>query len=88
MKFNLLIFLSLIYSLSLFSQEKTVAQIGINSSRWSASLDIVNRYLWRGQSCGGNYLAFQPEIEYQATEKLTFAIWATTNFQNRDYDFR
>ncbi len=85
MKFNLLILLSLICSLSLFSQEKTVAEIGEDSSRWSASLDIVNRYLWRGQAWGGNQVAFQPEIDYQATEKLSFTIWATTNFQNRDY---
>ena len=48
------------------------------------TLDLVNRYIWRGQSWGGNYFVVQPTIEYAPTDKLTFGIWATSNFK-KDY---
>lgn len=47
----------------------------------SIDLDIVSRYLWRGQSWGGNYIAIQPTIEYEVVPNLIVGIWATTNFQ-------
>jgi hypothetical protein len=45
------------------------------------NIDIVSRYIWRGQSWGGNYVAVQPYIEYEVTPKLTIGIWGTTNFK-------
>lgn len=48
------------------------------------NLDLVSRYLWRGQCWGGDYVAVQPTIDYAITEKLTVGTWATTNFK-KDY---
>lgn len=48
------------------------------------NIDFVNRYLWRGQSWGGDYAVIQPTLEYNPTNKLTFGIWATSNFKS-DY---
>ncbi|MES2811605.1 MAG: hypothetical protein V4670_03970 [Bacteroidota bacterium] len=47
-------------------------------------LDLASRYIWRGQSWGGNYVVFQPSVEYKITKKITTGVWATTNFK-RDY---
>jgi len=47
-------------------------------------LDFQSRYLWRGQSWGGNYFVIQPTIEYKATKDMTLGVWGTTNFRN-DY---
>lgn len=55
-----------------------------NEKKLSLSLDIVNRYLWRGQCWGGDYVAVQPTIEYALNSKWTLGFWATTNFKN-DY---
>jgi hypothetical protein len=56
----------------------TVAQE--DEKRLSFNLDIMNRYLWRGQCWGGDYVAVQPTIEYALTPKLSLGFWATTNF--------
>jgi hypothetical protein len=48
------------------------------------TVDLVNRYIWRGQSWGGNYSVIQPTIEYSPSENWTFGIWGTTNFK-KDY---
>ncbi len=48
------------------------------------TVDLVNRYIWRGQSWGGNYAVVQPTIEYSPSEKWTFGAWGTTNFK-KDY---
>ncbi|WP_164974491.1 hypothetical protein [Flavobacterium amnicola] len=47
-------------------------------------LDIQSRYIWRGQSWGGNYFVIQPTVEYKANKKMTLGVWATTNFK-KDY---
>ena len=31
----------------------------------SYSVELFNRYIWRGQSWGGNYAVVQPTIEYE-----------------------
>lgn len=49
-------------------------------------LDVVSRYLWRGQCWGGDYIALQPAIDYNITLKLTLGFWATTNFKD-DYSY-
>lgn len=54
--------------------------------KWDASLDIANRYVWRGQSYGENNIVIQPALNYAINKKLTFGFWATTNFKN-DYYF-
>ncbi len=70
-----------------FSQEKVVVTDSIveeDEKKLYLNLDIVSRYLWRGQCWGGDYVAVQPTIEYAVTPKLTLGFWATTNFK-RDY---
>ncbi len=55
-------------------------------SSFSAQVDILNQYLWRGQSYGGKYVAAQPSLEYAITDNLSIGIWATTNFQKPYYE--
>lgn len=84
MKSKLLFFLFLC-STSIFSQEnETVKDTTKREKKLEFNLDIVSRYIWRGQSWGGDYIAVQPTIEYAVTPKLSLGFWATTNFKN-DY---
>lgn len=83
--FYLFFYLVSIYS---FSQENltqvdSIDQQG-NKKKLSLNLDIVSRYVWRGQCWGGNYVAVQPSVEYAIIPKLTLGFWATTNFKE-DY---
>ena len=87
MKFKLFFFHILVISSSLFAQENQSKSDTLSvdkEKKLSLTVDIVSRYLWRGQSWGGNYVAVQPTIEYAVTPKLTLGFWATTNFKN-DY---
>lgn len=81
-----LLFFGLV-SIQSFSQEKEAVVDSVaqeEDKRLFLNLDIVNRYLWRGQCWGGNYVALQPTIEYKVSPKFTLGLWATTNFKN-DY---
>jgi hypothetical protein len=80
-----LLFFGLV-SISAFSQEISAPtdSIAETEKRLSLNLDIVNRYLWRGQCWGGDYVALQPTIEFRVTPKFTLGFWATTNFKS-DY---
>lgn len=89
MKLNSLVFVFLFGMLSKYvnAQENKIVKDSVNletEKRLSLNLDVVNRYLWRGQCWGGDYAAIQPTIEYRLTPKFTLGFWATTNFQN-DY---
>lgn len=67
-----------------FSQEKEPQKdTAVADKKLFLNIDIVSRYLWRGQCWGGNYLAIQPSIEYAVLPKLTLGVWATTNFKNQ-----
>lgn len=55
------------------------------SRRWDVAVDVVSRYIWRGQSWGGAFIAVQPSVNVALTEKLHLGTWATTNFQKEDY---
>lgn len=67
-----------------FSQEtnETVKDSVASESKLTASIDVVYPYLWRGIRYYGNKIAFQPYVEYAFTDKLSFELWATTNFSN------
>ena len=67
-----------------FSQEtnKTVKDSVASEPKLTAEIDIVYPYLWRGIRYYGNKVAFQPYVEYDFTDKLSFELWATTNFSN------
>jgi hypothetical protein len=60
--------------------------ISAPEKRWDVNLDIASMYIWRGQSWGGRYVAFQPSFNYALTEKWSIGVWGTTNFQNRYYE--
>ena len=82
MKSKLLFFLFLC-STSMFSQENEIVTDTIElEKKLELNLDIVSRYIWRGQSWGGNYIAVQPTIEYAVSPKLKLGFWATTNFKD------
>jgi len=67
-----------------FSQENHQQNDSLESNKkLSLNVDIVSRYLWRGQCWGGDYAAIQPAIEYAVLPKLSLGIWATTNFKNQ-----
>jgi hypothetical protein len=50
--------------------------------KFTAAVDVVYPYLWRGIKYYGDKVAFQPYIEYAVTDKLSVGVWATTNFSN------
>ena len=82
----ILIFILICSSFSIVSaqENKTIAidsTIVDKEHKVTFSLDFVNRYIWRGQSWGGDYFVVQPTIEYAPTDKWTFGIWGTSNFK-------
>lgn len=86
-KKNVFILIFVFISISIFSQINQLKIDSINPEKGRKlkfNIDIVSRYIWRGQSWGGNYVAVQPSIEYEVTPKLVFGFWATINFK-KDY---
>lgn len=72
---------------SLFAQEEVLKQDTTavkKAAKLELNLDLVSRYIWRGQSWGGDYIAVQPTINYSVSKKFVVGFWATTNFKN-DY---
>lgn len=67
-----------------FAQESApIVRDSVNSEpKLTAEIDLVYPYLWRGIRYYGNRVAFQPCINYDFTDKLSFELWATTNFSN------
>jgi len=87
----LLLLLYGVCSTGAVAQEKLTDSIitvkdSITARRWEIGADMQSRYLWRGQSWGGNYPAFQPYCNFAATPALTVGVWATTNFNTQYYD--
>jgi hypothetical protein len=58
----------------------------VKEKKLEVILELASRYLWRGQSWGGDYFVMQPTINYNINKKFTFGVWATTNFKNDYYD--
>lgn len=56
-----------------------------NEKNLFLGIDIVNRYVWRGQVSGGEFITFQPTVEYAFTNNFSLGIWATTNFNKNKY---
>lgn len=68
-----------------FSQNEIVNDsIKEESKKWEFSIDFASRYIWRGQSWGGDYAVIQPTITYNINDKLSVGTWATSNFKS-DY---
>ncbi len=84
---NLVLYIAFILmNVSVFSQEVAVSDSTTveKKSTLELKVDIVSRYIWRGQSWGGNYVAVQPAIDYHLNDKWTLGFWATSNFK-KDY---
>ena len=47
--------------------------------KFTAAVDVVYPYLWRGVRYYGDDIAIQPYVGYSFTDKLSVALWATTN---------
>jgi len=85
MNLNNLLFLFIVFTQVGFAQENTVTNDTITDDKekkLSVNVDIISRYLWRGQCWGGDYVAVQPTIEYAITPKFSLGFWGTTNFQS------
>jgi hypothetical protein len=50
--------------------------------KFTAAVDVVYPYLWRGVKYYGDKVAFQPYLNYSVTDKLSVGLWATTNFSD------
>jgi len=84
-KFKSCIVLLLMSVLGLAQETKTEQDsIPAKSKRLEINLDLASRYLWRGQSWGGDYVVVQPTVNYKLTRKWIAGFWATTNFKH-DY---
>jgi hypothetical protein len=74
---------------TVFSQdEKTTDSTATESIKgtWDLNLDLASRYIWRGQSWGGNYPVTQLYGTYNVSEKLSLGFWATHNFQKQSFE--
>ena len=79
-------FIFMLFSINGFSQENKEGEESVlEDKKLSFNVDLVSRYLWRGQCWGGDYFAVQPTIEYALTPKITIGTWATTNFKKEYY---
>lgn len=80
-------FLFILFSANLNAQSKVVVKDSIDAkkeNKFEFNVDLLNRYLWRGQCWGGDYVVVQPTITFAATNKITVGFWATSNFKS-DY---
>lgn len=51
--------------------------------KFTAAVDVVYPYLWRGVRYYGDDIAIQPYVGYSFTDKLSVALWATTNITSK-----
>ncbi|SEG11786.1 TorF family putative porin [Flavobacterium urumqiense] len=59
-----------------------IAEPEVQEPKFTAAVDVVYPYLWRGIKYYGDKVAFQPYMAYAFTDKLSVGVWATTNFSN------
>jgi hypothetical protein len=81
MKKAILILAFALTSCLTFSQE-AMPEIEKIEPKFTAAVDFVYPYLWRGLKYNGDKVAFQPYMNYAFTDKLSVGLWATTNFSN------
>ena len=85
MKKSFLIFAFVLSGSFAFAQDATVAPTLDTEKaepKFTAALDVVYPYLWRGIKYNGDKVAFQPYMNYAFTDKLSVGLWATSNFSN------
>jgi hypothetical protein len=90
MKKSFLIFAFALTSSLTFAQEvvkkTTVADDESVKGTWDVNLDLASRYIWRGQSWGGNYPVAQLYGAYNLSNKWSLGLWTTHNFKKEYYD--
>lgn len=67
------------------TEVKTDTIILTKVKKIDASFQVINQYIWRGQSFGGKNITIQTEMNYAITKKLTIGFWASSNFQKNYY---
>ncbi|WP_310380188.1 hypothetical protein [Flavobacterium sp.] len=75
----------------LLSSTVTFAQDAVKDStaveeaepKFTAAVDVVYPYLWRGVRYYGDDIAIQPYVGYAFTDKLSVELWATTNITSK-----
>ena len=84
MKKVILIFVFALTSSLTFAQDavKDTTAVEAAEQKFTAAIDVVYPYLWRGVRYYGDKVAFQPYMDYAITDKLSVGVWATTNFSN------
>ncbi len=80
----ILIFVIALTSCFTFAQDATVLTTPKleEEAKFTAAIDVVYPYLWRGIKYYGDKVAFQPYLNYAFTDKLSVGLWATTNFSD------
>ena len=90
MKKSFLIFAFALTSSLTFAQEAvkntTAADDESVKGTWVVNLDLASRYIWRGQSWGGNYPVAQLYGAYNLSNKWSLGLWTTHNFKKEYYD--
>ena len=90
MKKSFLIFAFALTSSLTFAQEivkgTTAADDEPVKGTWDVNLDLASRYIWRGQSWGGNYPVAQLYGAYNLSNKWSLGLWTTHNFKKEYYD--
>ena len=85
MKKVILIFMLMLTACITFAQE-IVSDTSKVEKKWDINLDIASRYIWRGQSWGGNYPVAQLYGNYNVNDKFSVGFWTTHNFKKEYYD--
>lgn len=90
MKKSFLIFAFVLSGSLTFAQEAvkntTAADDESVKGTWDVNLDLASRYIWRGQSWGGNYPVAQLYGAYNLSNKWSLGLWTTHNFKKEYYD--
>lgn len=83
----MLIFVCIATSTMTIAQEvkDTTATESVKGT-WDLNLDFASRYVWRGQSWGGNYPVTQLYGTYHVSDRWSLGFWATHNYKREYYD--
>jgi hypothetical protein len=85
MKKPIILIALMLTSFLTFAQEKVTDTVKAEKN-WDINLDIASRYIWRGQSWGGNYPVVQLYGNYNVSDKFSVGFWTTHNFKKEYYD--
>lgn len=86
--------LLILFSIVVFSQNDFVSNppsqkietVDTIKGNWDINVDLASRYIWRGQSWGGDYPVLQLYGNYTINDKFSVGFWTTSNFKKEYYD--